>query len=207
MITLYGSGQSRSFRVLWALEESGLVYDYKQVKIGQTGDDGTQNDTYKKLNSQGKVPTLVDGNLVISESAAILNYIATISPNKNLIPFNNNELRAQYDAVSFFVLSELEQPLWTMAKHRFVLPKEFRLREIKKTAEWEFAKVVSTLSERLNNKEFAINNSFTMADILIAYTLQWAQRSKFDIPDNLVTYCENLYQRSACLGSTGICGI
>lgn len=205
MITLYGSGQSRSFRVLWALEEAGIPYDYKQVQIGRTTEDGTQTDQYKKLNSQGKVPTLVDGDFVLSESAAILNYIASIDTKNNLIPLNNNKLRAQYDAISFFVLSELEQPLWTLAKHRFALPKELRLRDIKKTVEWEFAKAANTLNDLLNDAEFAIGDTFTMADILVAYTLRWAERSKFDVPDNLLLYANRMFQRPAYQRALEVC--
>jgi glutathione S-transferase len=74
MIPLYGRGQSRSFRALWAIEKSGLDYEYINVQRG------------------GDVPSHLD--------------IA---------------LRARYDEIAFFVMSDLEQPLWSIGKHQFVL--------------------------------------------------------------------------------------
>jgi len=198
MLTLFGSGQSRSFRTLWAIEESGLPFDYKAVNIGQTGEDGTQTDAYKQLNFQGKVPTLIDGELIINESAAILNYIATCVPEKQLMPLDDIALRAYYDEICFFVLSDLEQALWTYAKHTFALPKEHRVKAVLETAHWEFEKSLKALSQYVADNEFVVGEQFSMADILVAQTLNWAQRVKFNVPEDLLSYKDNLYQRTAC---------
>ena len=198
MITLYGSSQSRSFRALWALEEAEISYEYTKIKLGGQDKNGSQTPHYKKINHQGKVPTLVDEQLIITESAAILNYIAVLAPDKNLIPLDDIKLRASYDEICFFILADLEQPLWTYGKHSFVLPKELRLPQIKKTTEYEFARSIDALQYYLNNKDYAINDRFTMADILVAHTLHWAERAQFTIPDNLANYTDRMYQRPAC---------
>jgi len=198
MITLYGSGQSRSFRALWALEESGLDYRYNAVAIGSPEKGGTQTESYRSLNYQGKVPSLEHDGTVVNESAAILNYIAALSPSKNLMPLNDLRLRAYYDELCFFVLAELEQALWTNAKHKFVLPKEYRTRGIIDTTHWEFSKSLNALIHYLNESKFAINDHFTMADILISHTLQWAEGSKFKIQQSLLDYKNRMYQRPAC---------
>lgn len=198
MITLYGSSNTRSFRALWALEEAGIDYDYQQLRLGRPGKNGARSDSYAKLNFQGKVPTLVDDDLVITESAAILNYIATLVPDKNLIPLDDIKLRARYDQLCFLVLSELEQPLWTWGKHSFALPKELRLAEIHKTTQWEFAKAIATLDSLLYDKKYSVNDHFTMADILISHTLHWADNNNFDVPENLRLYTQRMYQRPAC---------
>ncbi len=195
MITLYGSPQSRSFRALWALEEAQLDYEYNVVRIGRTSTNGTQHESYRALNFQGKVPTLVHNELVINESAAIVNYIAQLAPETLLIPQNNIKQRAYYDELCFFVLSDLEQPLWTAAKHHFVLPKEYRLKEIRKTAEWEFSKSVTALQHYIGDKEFAVADHFTMADILISHTLRWASAYDFYIPEDLISYMNRLFKR------------
>lgn len=197
MITLFGSGESRSFRALWALEESELPFEYKSVTIGGQEEGGTQTDFYKQLNFQGKVPTLIDDDLIVNESGAILNYIAAKQPEKNLMP-TDLALRAYYDEICFFVLSDLEQPLWTYGKHSFVLPKEQRVKAVLDTARWEFDKSLKALAQYVTDKDYVVNDQFSMADILIAQTLRWAQRSKFTIPTDLLSYKDNLYQRSAC---------
>lgn len=198
MITLYGSGQSRSFRALWALEEAALPYEYKRVIIGRSDENGTQTASYKQLNFQGKVPSLVHDDLIINESAAILNYIATLEPEAELIPIDDIALRAYYDEICFFVLADLEQPLWTNGKHRFVLPKEYRVADVLKTADWEFAKSLKALANYLDGKSYAVGDRFTMADILIAHTLQWAETFKFEIPKKLLAYRDRMYERPAC---------
>ena len=196
MITLYGSGQSRSFRALWALEEAGIEYEYQSVEIGSNTNNGTQTYAYKQLNIQGKVPALTDGKLVLTESGAIVNYIAMQNLAANLIP-TDIVARAHYDQQCFFVLSELEQPLWTYSKHRFILPKEYRLKEISNAVYWEFEKAVNALEQQLSGKEFAVGNHFTMADILIAHTLRWADKAKFIVPEPLLNYTERMCERNA----------
>jgi len=198
MLTLYGSNNTRSFRALWALEEAGLEYDYQQIRLGRPGDNGARSASYTQLNIQGKVPTLVNDDLIITESAAILNYIATLVPDRELIPLDDIKLRAQYDQLCFLVLSELEQPLWTTAKHNFALPKELRLSDIHKTTQWEFDRAVGALDSLIHDKEFSVNKHFTMVDILIAHTLSWANTNNFEVPENLQNYSERMYQRPAC---------
>ena len=61
MIKLYGSGQSRSFRALWALEEAGLQFDYVEITP-----EIRESDEYRALNPQGKIPTLQEGSLVLT---------------------------------------------------------------------------------------------------------------------------------------------
>lgn len=198
MITLYGNGQSRSFRALWALEEINVPYKYKHVNLGLGVGSNALGEDYLFLNSQGKVPTLTDDNLVITESAAILNYIATLNPSLHLVPENDPVLRARYDQICFFVLSELEQPLWTSGKHRFALPEEVRVLKIIDTAHWEFEKAINALSYLMGGREYAMGNQFTMADILVAHTLNWAEDFMFDVPDEFQIYRKTMYERPAC---------
>jgi len=198
MIILYGVGQSRSFRALWALEEAEIEYHYQEVKFGSSDADGTSNETYRTLNYQGKVPTLVDNALVITESAAIVNYIAALNPSLALMPNDDRALRARYDQIAFFVLSDLEQPLWTNGKHRFVLPAEQRIDAVFEVTHWEFEQSLRALQALLNGQQYAVGEAFTMADILIAHTLQWAENFKFTIPTELLSYRDALYHRPAC---------
>jgi glutathione S-transferase len=189
---LYGMGQSRSFRVLWALEESGLKYEYIAVDFGDKSSD------YKNLNFEGKVPTLVDGDLVLIESGAIINYIAAHCQVLNLIPATDIKKRAKYDELCCFVLTELEQGLWTNGKHRFALPEEHRVPDVLNTSTWEFNKAIKTLQNMFDGESYVLGDNFTMADILLAQTLNWAERFKFTVPENLLAYKNRMYARPAC---------
>jgi glutathione S-transferase len=198
---LYGMGQSRSFRALWALEESGLEYEYIAVEFGSTDTNGTKSSAYKDLNFEGKVPTLVDGDLVLIESGAIINYVAAACPALNLIPTTDIKLRAKYDELCFFVLTELEQGLWTNGKHRFALPKEQRVPDVLATATWEFNKAITTLQNMFDGESYVLGNEFTMADVLLAQTLSWADRFEFSVPKKLLAYKNRMYARPACVNA------
>ena len=64
-------GKSRSFRALWAMEESKLDYEYVVVKFGSNEENGAASVDYRNLNSQGKVPTLVDDDFISMASAPV----------------------------------------------------------------------------------------------------------------------------------------
>jgi glutathione S-transferase len=198
-IQIYGMGPSRSFRAIWGAFEAGVDFEYVSVDFGSAEKGGTQSDAYKKLNSQGKVPALVNGDFVLTESAAILNYLANLSSNKTLIPKDGTEQRASYDQICFFVLSELEQALWTKGKHSFALPEQYRLPEIiDKTTAFEFKKAHDALLILKGNRKFAAGNHFTMADVLLGQTIAWAHNFKFEVCPELLAYKDEMFAREAC---------
>ena len=201
MIKLYGFGQSRSFRCLWALEEAGLAYEYVNTKLrsGDDDPDSAKHPDYLALNVQGKVPTLVNDELVLTESVAILYYIARCAPESGLLPNASMDVYARLDELSAFVLAELEQPLWSKGKHWFALPEEQRIPQMFDCAKFEFAKAVKTLDHLLgdDSSEFAVGNHFTLVDILLAQTFNWAIRFEFEVPAHYVALRDRHYARPA----------
>ena len=172
-LKLYGFGPSRSFRALWALEETGLAFEHIETALRKdaTLENSAKHPNYLALNSQGKVPTLVDGDKVLTESVAIVNYIARLAPESKLIPTS---------------VSELEQPLWSKGKHLFALPEEQRIPAMFDTAAFEWAKAVRSLDALLDESEFALSDQFSAIDILLAHTFNWAQRFEFDVPEKYI---------------------
>ncbi|MFM1895288.1 MAG: hypothetical protein RLZZ385_362 [Pseudomonadota bacterium] len=196
---LFGFGQSRSFRALWALEESGLSFEYVALDpASNESGKGAKGEDYRALNVHGKVPTLVDGDLVLTESAAILNHIARRAPAVGLGPSADPSEQARYDELAFFIMTELEQPLWSNGKHRFALPPEQRIPQMLDCANFEFAKALAALDRHVGEREFALGNRFTNIDILLAQTLNWAERFKFQVPAPCLAYRDRHYQRPAC---------
>lgn len=177
MKTLYGMPNSRSFRVLWTLEEAGVDYTYRLVDLGKGAG---QDPDFLRLNPAGKLPVFTDGELVLRESAAICSYIAAGAPAAGLIPREIWQ-RALYDQWCFFVLTELEQPLWTMAKHKFALPKAYRVPAVLPTAAFEFQRAVDLLALALAKGDFLVGDSFTVADLLATHSLNWARAFKIEL--------------------------
>lgn len=208
---LYGMAQSRSFRALWALEESGLDYEYVPMKlfIDPEQEDSAQNSEYLALNVQGKVPTLTHNDLIITESVAIVNYIARKSADSGLLPRTDTAGYARHDELVSFILAELEQPLWSNGKHRFALPEEQRVPQMLDTASYEFAKAIASLDSLLGedfsgDADFLIGNEFSMADLLLAHTINWAMRFDFEVPEKYIQLRHRHYQRPAAIRALAV---
>ena len=143
------------------------------------------------------MPTLVDGEVVLTESAAIVNYAAMLSPAKELLPTAIAE-RARYDEICYFVMTDLEQPLWSIGKHRFALPEEVRQPGMQKTAQFEFEKSLRALRHHFDGSGYVAGQHFTMADILLAHTINWAERFEMPIDAGFIKCRDRMYSRPEC---------
>lgn len=193
MLQVYGCPNTRSARVVWALEEAGAEYDYHLIDL-RTGA-GFQPD-YLAINPGGKVPALVDGDLILTESAAICTYVGDRFPASALTPPTGSAERALYNRWCFFAMSELEQPLWTIAKHRFALPEKRRVPAMIDTAIWEFAVAAKILTLGLGQRDYLVGERFTAADLLVAHTLKWARVYQLDLGP-LDAYADRVLARPA----------
>ena len=197
---LYGFGNSRSFRVIWMFKELGIDFDYIQLNPFK-GD--LEEESFLSLNPSGKVPVLVDENLVLTESAAIITYLGDKYPNSGLVPncgtaSSDIHARARYNQWCYFAMTELEQPLWTIAKHQFSLPKKYRIPKVYKTAIYEFRNVLGILEKGLGHSDWILGEQFTAVDILIGHSLHWAQSNKIKLKNvTLEQYYIRLSEREA----------
>ncbi|WP_101757375.1 glutathione S-transferase family protein [Oceanicoccus sp. KOV_DT_Chl] len=197
MITVYGYPNTRSLRVCWMLEELAQPYEYSLVDFSK-GE--SQSPQFLAVNPAGKVPVITDGDLLLTESAAIITYLGDKLGNGDLVPKAGTPQRGHYDQWCHFAMCELEQPLWTRAKHKFALPSEHRIKEIFPTADWELQKALNLFSQGLGKKDYILGDAFSAADILLGQTLQWAISFKQQVPQqNLQDYSQRLRNRPALL--------
>lgn len=195
MLVVYGMPGTRSFRVTWALEEAGADYEYRLVDLRKGEGRGP---AYLSVNPEGKVPSLVDGDVVVTESLAICLYIAEKFPAARLAPAIGSPARSAFLRWSAFVACELEQPLWTLSKHKFALPKERRVPDIRDTARWEFKRAATLLAQWLDQSAYLAGDAFSAADILAGHTLRWARNTLDTLPDpRLEEYADQILERPA----------
>lgn len=195
MIKIYGILQSRALRPLWALEEAEADYEFVPMDMLK---DEHKSDWFRALNPACKVPAMSDDDFTLIESGAICQYIANKYSSAQLIPKEGSRERALFDQWMFYIVSELEQPLWTLGKHKFALPKEHRVEAVLKTAIYEFSKALQPLAQAMQNKKFLVGEQFTVADIMAGQTLLWAL--KYDVPigiPHLQQYAGELKNRPA----------
>ncbi|MBK8457057.1 MAG: glutathione S-transferase family protein [Phyllobacteriaceae bacterium] len=188
MVKVVGSRGSRIGRVLWMLEELGEDYDIAPAKPGSP--------EARALNPTGRVPILVDGDLVLTDSAAICVYLGEKHPERGLAAASLAE-RARMDAWMHFIQSELEAPMWNKLKHRLLLPEHLRV-DVGPWVAYEFARDAEALAKRLGSSVFALGGRFTAVDVVLGHVLQWAKSAKFEpFPANVAAYAERVWSRPA----------
>jgi len=189
---LYEFPPTRSIRVRWTLQE--LEVDFESVVVNMAAGEHRRPE-FLAINPAGKLPVLVDGDLVLTESVAIVVYLGEKYPEKGLVPRDLVQ-RAQLNRWLLFAATELEQPLWRIARHKSVYPKEKRLPDDVVLAREDFAPVAAVLEQHMKDRQFVVGDRVTVADFVIAYTLDWANLVKLldGFPD-LQKYMERMYER------------
>ena len=193
MMKLYGFGPSRWLRVLWAIKELEVECELVPVRI-PAGEHLTPE--FLLLNPAHKIPVLVDGDLVLTESAAIVLYLAEKYPSKGLLPSDPAQ-RAQVYRWIMFTMTELDQPLWRIVRHSFIYPEGKRSPADIALAREDFADMAQVLEQHMAGREFIVGDAITAADCITAYTIDWANEFKLlDALPQLRAYLERMYARS-----------
>jgi glutathione S-transferase len=188
MITLVGTVKSRALRPIWLAEELGLDFEHLPAK--------PRSEEALRHSPSGKVPALVEDGAAITDSTAILAYLADRFGGCTAPA--GTQARARQDAAMHWALDELDAVLWTAARHSFVLPEAQRVPQVKDSLRWEFARSIERLDARLRAQEFAGGDAFSIADIVTAHCLRWAGNAKFPVEEEAVlAYRERMLSRPA----------
>lgn len=167
-ITLYGMTKSRAGRTVWALEEIGL--DYEQVHVDYRRG-GTRTPGYLAVNPNGRIPTLVDGNLVLYESMAINHYLAD-RYDGGIRPIEPAD-RARALMWSFWSTNETESLLRPLIRNRLAVHPSDRDPASADRVELLLERPLSILNEHLSDKTYLVDERFSVADINVAFGLIW----------------------------------
>ena len=189
---LYGFPPTRSIRALWTLRELGVDFEFVSVNLA-VGEHSRPE--FLALNPAGKLPVLVDGDFVLTESVAIALYLAEKYAHKGLLPAEL-EPRARVNQWLLFTATELEQPLWRIARHTGLYPKDRRLPEDITLAREDFQTMAAVMEKHLQGKRFLVGDRVTVADFVAAYTLDWANEVHLlEASPNLRRYLQEMYER------------
>lgn len=176
----------------WTLQELGVDFDAVAVDLLAGAH---QRPEFLQINPAGKIPALVDGDVVLTESVAIVLYLAEKYPTKRLMPTDPAE-RAQLYRWLLFAATELEQPLWRITRHTALYPEDQRLPGDVRLASEEFRAMAGVLERHMRGREFVVGDGVTVADFVTAYTLDWA--TEFGLLDRfpvLLDYVRRMYAR------------
>ena len=190
-ITVWGSGTSRTMRAHWALAE--LDVDYEKKPIGpRTGE--THTAAFRALNAKEKIPVLVDGDLVLTESAAIVTYLG--DKFGGLTPTPGSPERARYYEWLSFILMELDaHTLYVMRKHGDLAYLYGEAPAAMAAARAGFEKQIGWALPRFEATEYLVGEEFTGVDILMATCLNWAVAYGFELAAPAAAYRDRQRQR------------
>jgi glutathione S-transferase len=192
---LYGFPPTRSIRVLWTLRE--LEVEFEFINVDPSKGEHRRPD-FLALNPAGKLPVLVDDDFILTESVAIVLYLAEKYPERGLLP-SGLRGRAEVNQWLLFCATELEQPLWRIARHTLLYPAEKRLAAEIPIACQDFLDMAAILERHMEGRQFVVGDHVTVADFVAAYTLDMATvQAQHRLLDNLPRlrgFMERMYER------------
>jgi len=196
MMKLYYSAQSRAVRPRWLLEEIGAPYEL--VRINLTAGEQKKPE-YLAINPNGAVPTLVDGDLVLYESAAICQYLTDKFPEKKLAPAVGTPARGLYYQWIHYAMSALEPPAVTLFMQTMRKPEAERDAKVIAEAQTQLAAALKVVDAALEGRDYMLGKEFTTADVMVGSTVAWCQMLGAVGPGtkNLGSYLARLLSRPA----------
>jgi glutathione S-transferase len=164
-IVFYHNPQSRSSMVHWMLEEAGVPYRVVPIDFAK-GEHKAPS--FLALNPMGKLPTITHRTVVVTETAAIIAYIADLVPGAGLAPKPDDALRGAYYRWLFFGAGCFEPAL---------LDKMMKRPEVERKAAvgWgSYDEVLAALKTALGNGPYLLGATFSAADVYIGSEIRFA---------------------------------
>ncbi|WP_091736088.1 glutathione S-transferase family protein [Phenylobacterium immobile] len=173
MITVFGEG--RGFRVVWLLEELGLAYRLRPVDLLA----GVKDDAeFLAINPAGFIPAIQDGEVVMVESIAIMEYLlARYGAATTLAPAPKDRDFPAYQQFLHLGEAGLAASIYFVNGARNIAPEAERDNWSARQALYVFRTRLTLVTARLANAPYMAGEIFTAADISVTYALQLAQRT------------------------------
>lgn len=183
---------TRAAVTVWMLEEVGVEYELRFVNV-MAGEQ--KSPEFLAKNPMGKLPTLVDGDVVVTESAAIGLYLADRYAAGRLAPALDDPARGTYLRWSLFAPSVIEPGAAA------------------KAAGWQFKEgqvgwgshdaMLAAMESAIADRSFILGDAFSMADVIFGGTLRFMLTFKMIEPSPAFTaYVERLEARPALQRAT-----
>lgn len=190
-LILYHHPFTRAANVVWMLEELGLPYELRHVDV-KAGEQ--RSPEMRAINPMGKIPILVDGETVVTESAAIGLYLADRYALGTLAPRLDDPARGTYLRWALFAPSVIEPG--AMAK---AAAWKYGVGQ----AGWgDYDSILATIERAIGQGPWLLGERFTMADVIFGGTVRYMLLFRMLEPREAFTaYVERLSARPASIAA------
>ena len=195
-LTVWGVGTSRTVRVLWMLAELGLEYELHPIG-SRTGE--TQKADFLRMNPRHKIPVLRHGSFVVTESAAILQYLNETFPHPEVYLPTDAQSRARLAEWCYFIMTELDAgSLYVVRRHAGLKHVYGEAPTAVEAGKSYFLHNLEAMAPRIGvESSYLLGDKLSTADILMMTCLEWALIEKLALPHNVMKYRDRLASRPA----------
>jgi glutathione S-transferase len=199
VLTLYHAPFSRSLRVRWLLEELGVPYRLETRRFAEL-----RRPEHRALHPLGKVPVLVDGELVLFESGAIVQYVLERYAGGRLEPKPGSPERALHLQWLHYAEATMTPPLGLIVRHTALLPEAERIPAVVEHARTQAADVLAPVERALAGRSWLLPE-FGAADVMMGYSVKLASLLGLvgDGQPNLAAYLARCEERPAFRRAAG----
>lgn len=190
--------QDRSDRVRWLMEEIGLPYENHFLKVNDSWK--IIEPGYRDINPMNRVPTIIDGNVKLNESAAICMYLADKYSYGKLAPTINSPHRPQYLKWMIGSVGTYEAAIARLFTHTKTDLEKFQTRDYVETQAEIWKKELLPI---LNQQDYLLPTGFSTCDIMMAAIIGNKEAPGFEFVAKghpaIEKYIERLEKREACI--------
>lgn len=179
------------------LLELDLQYEFEPIG-SRTGE--TQTSEFKLLNPRHKIPVLRHGQFVLSESAAIIQYLSETFPNPARVYVPGDAMdRARLNEWCYFVISELDAgSLYIMRRHEGLKETYGEAPVAVEAAKNYFVHNLEAMASRVGaGGEYLFGSRLSTADILLMTCLDWAVSADIRFSETFSSYRQRVARRPA----------
>lgn len=176
--TLYYHPRACSLAVHIAMEESGLEYQRRLINV-QTGQN--QSSEYLAINPKGSVPALAVGDQVLTETHAILTYIADMVPQKQLLPLVGDFNRYRAHEWMNFLSSSVHPAIRSIFRpSAYAGDDERASAQVAEQGLAKLAEVTLQVESKLDGKEWALGDHFSVVDGYLFVMYLWTTDERIE---------------------------
>lgn len=162
MITVHYAPRTRAARMFWLMEEIGQPYELERIELGHAE---KASDDFRAASPLGKVPAITDGAAHVGDSAAICLYLADKYAPGTLAPLPEDPARGEFLTWLFYTPSVIEPAMSERAAGTAPQPTQ--------NAWGSWDRMLAALEDRLRSHDYVAAGRFTVADLMVAGTLQF----------------------------------